>query len=82
MPLNLTETEFDERCIPSLSQHPDKQPSGKPLVRIYNVGDKRNEIWVYWDKETDLHIRQDVLICLVNIEEDRLRQQVGVGLAL
>jgi hypothetical protein len=40
------------------------------------------EISVYWDKETDLHARQDVLICVVNMEANPRQWRLGVGLAL
>ena len=55
---------------------------GEPLVRIYDAGDEWNETWVYWDKETDLYIEQDTLICLVNTESRWHGHLIGAGLAL
>jgi hypothetical protein len=80
------EMRLTERNWFSLSNRDRPQRhSGAPLFRIYSLGEEfygLDEIGVYWDKETDMHEWQDVLICLVNVQPDRRLWQVGVGLAL
>jgi hypothetical protein len=54
----------------------------EPLIRIYDVGDEILEIWVYRDKETDLHLKQDTFVCLVNMEthSDGYKKELGLAL--
>jgi hypothetical protein len=66
--MRMTESNFG---FPLSNRDRPQQHSGEPLLRIYDVGDEMDEIWIYWDKKTDLDIRQDVFICVVNIEAPR-----------